>query len=121
HRQLLLGLGVDDPDLLAEATSPAEVPGGTVVPADPYLLCLGRVDQHKGSHLLAALFSSYKERHPGPLRLVFAGPVVDAPAHHADIDVVGPVSDSEKWALLGRAVALVSPRSEERRVGEECR
>ena len=109
HRQLLLGLGVDDPDLLAEATSPAEVPGGTVVPADPYLLCLGRVDRHKGSHLLAALFSSYKERHPGPLRLVFAGPVVDAPAHHADIDVVGPVPDSEKWTLLGRAAALVSP------------
>jgi glycosyltransferase involved in cell wall biosynthesis len=109
HRQLLLGLGVDDPDALADAPSPADAPGGTVVPADPYLLCLGRVDRHKGSHLLAALFSSYKERHPGPLRLVFAGPVVDAPADHADVDVLGPVSDSEKWALLGRAEALVSP------------
>jgi glycosyltransferase involved in cell wall biosynthesis len=106
HRQLLLGLGVDDPDLLPAATDP---PDATVVPEAPYLLCLGRVDQHKGSHLLAALFSSYKERHPGPLRLVFAGPVVDAPAHHADIEVVGPVSESEKWALLDRAVALVSP------------
>jgi glycosyltransferase involved in cell wall biosynthesis len=116
HRQLLLGLGVDDPDALTDASAPTgatDLPVGTAVPADPYLVCLGRVDRHKGSHLLAALFAGYKERHPGPLRLVFAGPVVDAPPSHADIDVVGPVSDPEKWALLGRAVALVSPSARE--------
>ena len=45
---------------------------------EPYLLCLGRVEGHKGSRLLASLFAAYKDRRRGPLRLVFAGPVVEA-------------------------------------------
>lgn len=100
HRQLLLGLGVDDPDELADPAA---------INAAPYLVCLGRVDAHKGSRLLASMFATYKERHPGPLRLVFAGPVVEAPPGHPEIDIVGAVSDEEKWALLGGAIALVSP------------
>lgn len=101
--QLLLGLGVDDPDL---EPRPGE-PGG--VPTVPYLVCLGRVEGHKGSRLLASLFAAYKQRHPGPLRLVFAGPVVEAPNPHPEIDVLGPVDEATKWALLGGAVSLVSP------------
>ncbi len=101
HRQLLLGLGVDEP-------GPASS-GVLARPDVPYLVCLGRVDRHKGSLLLADLFAAYKRRRPGPLRLVFAGPVVEAPPDHPDIDVVGPVSEPEKWALLDGALALVSP------------
>jgi glycosyltransferase involved in cell wall biosynthesis len=100
HRQLLMGLGVDDPD---------QLPGEPTGAGRPYLLCLGRVDRHKGSSLLATLFASYKERHPGPLRLVFAGPVVEIPPSHPEVDVVGPVSEREKWSMLRGAVALVSP------------
>ena len=67
------------------------------------------MDGHKGTTLLAEYFARYKERHPGPLRLVLAGPVVDAPPTHPDVDVLGPVSEEEKWALLSEARALVSP------------
>ena len=88
----------------ATGVEPRPTPAG-----DPYLLCLGRVDRHKGTTLLAELFSAYKQRHPGPLRLVLAGPVVEAPADHPDIDVVGPVPEAQKWALLEGALALVSP------------
>ncbi len=103
HRQLLLGLGVDDPP-----RRPAgQPPGGP--PDAPFLVCLGRVDEKKGTTLLASLFARYKERHPGPLRLVLAGPVVEAPPSHPDVEVVGPVGEGEKWGLLERAVALVSP------------
>ncbi len=123
HHQLLLGLGVDDPERRGrpEARGRPEVRGrpedgatggvGTdlVVPDGPYLVCLGRVDSHKGTTLLARYFARYKERRPGPLRLVLAGPVVDAPAAHPDVDVVGPVSDDDKWVLLAGASALVSP------------
>ena len=104
QHQLLLGLGVDDPDEMAT---------GRTGRGDPYLLCLGRVDGHKGSRLLASLFAAYKARHPGSLRLVFAGPVVDAPPVHPEIDVVGPVSEEQKWSLLAQAVALVSPSARE--------
>ena len=79
------------------------------MPDVPYLVCLGRVDGHKGTSLLAAYFARYKERRPGPLRLVLAGPVVEAPPAHPDIDVVGPVSEAAKWDLLAGATALVSP------------
>ncbi len=93
--------------------APADEPGDPIPAAgqvgDPYLVCLGRVDRHKGTSLLADLFSAYKQRHPSALRLVLAGPVVDAPEPHPDVDVVGPVSDHQKWALLEGAVALVSP------------
>ncbi len=106
HRQLLLGLGVDDPAPTDGPADPIPVAGHT---GDPYLVCLGRVDRHKGTSLLADLFSAYKQRHQSSLRLVLAGPVVDAPEPHPDVDVVGPVSDSQKWALLEGAVALVSP------------
>lgn len=104
HRQLLLGLGVDDPE-----DHPWDGSGEGGPPDDPYLVCLGRVDQHKGSLSLASMFAAYKARHPGPLRLVYAGPVVEAPDPHPDIDVLGSVSEAVKWALLRRAVALVSP------------
>jgi glycosyltransferase involved in cell wall biosynthesis len=104
HRQLLLGLGVDDPDRRDPATA---VSPGT--DDDPYLLCLGRVEPKKGTSLLASLFARYKERRAGPLRLVMAGPIVDAPGEHPDVDLVGSVSDDEKWALLEGAVALVAP------------
>ena len=110
HRQLLLGLGVDDPGHdpapTDEPVDPIPVAGQS---ATPICVCLGRVDRHKGTSLLADLFSAYKQRHPGALRLVLAGPVVEAPEAHPDIDVVGPVSEPQKWALLEGAVALVSP------------
>jgi len=129
HRQLLLGLGVDDPDdpdvsgvsgvsggpatgaagarTAASGPAPADLPHP--VPDVPFLCCLGRVDGHKGTNLLAEYFARYKARRPGPLRLVLAGPVVDAPPLHADIDLVGPVTEADKWALLTDAAAVVSP------------
>jgi len=75
----------------------------------PYLLCLGRVDEGKGTAVLARFFAAYKRRRPGPLALVFAGPVVHAPPAHPDIVTTGEVSDAEKWSALAGAVALVNP------------
>jgi glycosyltransferase involved in cell wall biosynthesis len=75
----------------------------------PFLLCLGRVDDGKGSRLLAELFVRYKERRPSDLQLVFAGPVVHAPPAHRDIVVLGAVDEATKWGLLRDAHAMVSP------------
>ena len=75
----------------------------------PYILCLGRVDDGKGARLLAQCFAHYKERRGGPLRLVFAGPVINAPDAHPDIVVAGPVDESVKWGLLRGGLALVTP------------
>ena len=108
HREIVIGLGSDpqpgDPHAAREQMGLDE---------RPYLLCLGRVDDGKGAAMLARFFLEYKRRHPGPLRLVFVGPVVHRPPEHDDIVVAGPVGEATKWGALRGAVALVSPSAYE--------
>ena len=104
-RQQVVGLGIDEPPGAEDRT-----PAPELHPGDrPYLLCLGRVDRLKGSDLLVGWFAAYKDRHPGPLRLVMAGPVAHTPPAHPDVVVTGPVDEEVKWALLRGSQALVSP------------
>lgn len=103
--QIELGLGV---------TAGVPAPTAEVVPEGvPYLLCLGRVDEGKGVHALVGHFAHYKRLHPGDLRLVIAGPVVNAPPEHPDVVLTGPVTEADKWRLLADATALVSPSPNE--------
>lgn len=97
-RQIVLGLGVDDP-----------VEGGVSPVEGPYLLFVGRVDDGKGTGMLAEYFATYKQRHPGPVRLVLAGRVYDTPPAHADIDLIGEVDEATKWALYRGAMGFVHP------------
>jgi glycosyltransferase involved in cell wall biosynthesis len=105
----VVGLGVDPAPGDAAAAR-----GALGLDDDPYVLCLGRVDDGKGARLLAECFASYRARRPGaPLRLVYAGPVVHAPAAHPGIVVAGRVDEATKWGLLRGALALVSPSAYE--------
>lgn len=98
---LVLGLGVEPP---------ASPPDPAALGIDePYLLCVGRVDESKGTGLLAQAFAAYKARRPGPLKLVFAGQVVDRPVEHPDVVVAGPVPEDVKWGGYAGAVGLVQP------------
>lgn len=108
RRQLVLGLGVEPmPGDAAAARAAAGLDDR------PYLLCLGRVDDGKGARVLYECFTAYKRRRPGPLALVFAGPVVHRPPDHPDVIVTGPVDEPVKWGLLRGAHALVSPSAYE--------
>lgn len=102
--QIVLGLGVDQ-------AAGGGRPGGEVLGiADrPYLVSVGRVDDHKGSSMLAAFFRTYKERHPGPLALALVGPVSAKIDSHPDIVVTGSVSEADKWDIVRGAVVSVSP------------
>jgi glycosyltransferase involved in cell wall biosynthesis len=103
--QIVLGLGSDpaDGDPVSAATSVGLAPG------TPYLLCVGRVDEGKGTATLARFFATYKQRRPSDLKLVFVGPVVHRPSAHGDIVVAGRVDEEVKWGLLRGARLLVSP------------
>jgi glycosyltransferase involved in cell wall biosynthesis len=103
--QLVVGLGVDP----AVSTDDAAFRAASGIGQRPYLLCLGRVDEGKGTAVLAHFFSAYKRRRPGPLTLVFAGPVVHRPADHPDIVVTGELTEPLKWSALAGATALVNP------------
>ncbi len=106
--QLVLGIGVE-----GQSGDPAAARAAVGLGDRPYLLCLGRVDDGKGTGMLAAFFAAYKERHPGPLALVFAGPVKNPPAPHPDIVVAGAVDEPTKWGLLRGAQMLVNPSAME--------
>lgn len=75
----------------------------------PFLVVVGRVDPAKGSGELFDFFVTYKERHPGPLRLVVVGEAVDPPPPHPDVVVTGFVDDGVKRGAVDAALALVQP------------
>jgi glycosyltransferase involved in cell wall biosynthesis len=121
--QVLIGLGVEEPGSAeaagvdAQAAVRASVGVGVGGDDEPYLICIGRVDDQKGTGMLWRWFRTYKERHPGPLKLVFVGQVVDAPEPAAgsaeDIVLTGMVDEATKWALLRGARVSVAPSPHE--------
>jgi glycosyltransferase involved in cell wall biosynthesis len=102
--QVLVGLGVEE-----VAGSADEARAACGLGDVPYLLYIGRVDDKKGTGILWRYFRAYKERHPGPLKLVLVGQVVNAPEVADDIVVTGMVDDELKWGLLRGAVGLAAP------------
>jgi len=108
---VVVGLGVDAPESPPDASAARRALG--LDDDEPFLLCVGRVDEGKGARLLAESFAAYKERRPGPLKLVFIGQVVDRPAERADVVVAGMVDDAVKWGAYAAASALVQPSPNE--------
>ncbi len=105
--QIVMGLGVDP------RPGAPDVRSQLALGDRPYLCCVGRVDDEKGTGALWRFFGRYKERHPGPLALVLAGQVIDRPPAHPDVVVTGPIDEALKWGLLSGALALVSPSPRE--------
>jgi len=104
--QLVVGIGIEPGPRATNADDVGERLG---IGDRPYLLCLGKTLRAKGTSALADAFRVHKQRHPGPLALVFAGPIVDPVDTGPDVLALGPVAEDAKWALLRRAHALVSP------------
>ncbi len=107
---LTLGLGLDPPAVAPDAGSARAAAG---LGDRPYLVCVGRVDDGKGTGLLARWFAAYKQRRPGPLALVLVGQVKDRPPAHPDLVLTGRVDEAGKWGLLAGASAFVSPSPNE--------
>jgi len=106
--QLVLGLGIEEHEGDAGAARDALGIGDA-----PYVVCVGRVDPSKGTTTLGQFFAAYKERHPGPLKLVLVGQVVEPPPAHPDIVCTGLVSEEVKWGALRGAEVYVTPSAYE--------
>jgi glycosyltransferase involved in cell wall biosynthesis len=79
----------------------------------PYLLYCGRVDPNKGCRELFEYFMTFKQQHPGKLRLIITG-VDDMPVpEHEDIEFRGFVSAEEKFRLMSGAMLFVTPSPNE--------
>lgn len=75
----------------------------------PYVVSVGRVDEHKGSSMLAAFFTTYKKRHPGPLALALVGPRAASIPEDEDIVLTGSVSEADKCDIVRDAMISISP------------
>ncbi|MEI8050631.1 MAG: glycosyltransferase family 4 protein [Actinomycetes bacterium] len=106
--QIVLGLGTN------HAVGRGR-PGGVVagIGDRPYVVSVGRVDEQKGSVMLARFFTEFKKRNPGPLALVFVGPVSATIPDHPDLVVTGIVDEEDKWDLIGDALVSISPSAME--------
>jgi glycosyltransferase involved in cell wall biosynthesis len=102
--QIELGLGVSP--VVDGGRSGGEVLG---IGDRPYVVSVGRVDEHKGSSMLAAFFSLYKKRHPGPLALALVGPRAASIPEHQDIVLTGAVSEGDKCDIVRDAIVSISP------------
>lgn len=107
-RQIVLGLGIEEGE-----GDPGAARSDLGLGTRPYLLYVGRVDDGKGTGMLARFFAAYKARRPGPLALVLAGPVIDPPPGHPDVIVAGPVDDATKWGAYRGAIGFVHPSAYE--------
>lgn len=76
---------------------------------DPYLVYVGRVDPGKGSLEAYEYFLTYKERNPGPLRLVVVGDQVVPLEPHPDVVLTGFLDDQAKDDALAGSVAFLQP------------
>ncbi|MDP9442116.1 MAG: glycosyltransferase, partial [Actinomycetota bacterium] len=76
---------------------------------EPYLLYLGRIDPAKGADELIEYFNAYKQRSPGPLKLVLAGEAVRPARGHPDVVVTGFLDEAAKRGALAGSLALVHP------------
>jgi glycosyltransferase involved in cell wall biosynthesis len=75
----------------------------------PYLACVGRTDPSKGSSELFDFFTTYKQRRPGPLALVYIGEEVQKLPRDPDVVMTGYVHGDTRHAGIKGAQALVQP------------
>ena len=74
---------------------------------DPYLVMIGRADAGKGTYEALEMFRTFKDRHPGPLKLVMIGEKADS--QRSDIVTTGFCSEIDKHRALSGASALIQP------------
>jgi glycosyltransferase involved in cell wall biosynthesis len=78
-------------------------------PDEPFVLCLGKVERSKGTHLLVDLWQLYRRRRPDAPRLVLVGPVNEDLPGGAGVLVAGGQPEETKWGALSACRFLVSP------------
>jgi glycosyltransferase involved in cell wall biosynthesis len=74
-----------------------------------FVLCVGRVERSKGTHVLADMWRLYRGRRPDAPRLVVLGPVHDPLVGDDDVTVAGPQSEQVKWGALAASDVVINP------------
>ena len=93
----------------ARAIPARHAPRWASAPGEPFVLCVGRVERAKGSHVLAELWRLYRQRRPSAPRLVLLGPVHEG--LEATTTSSSPVGNpkSVKWGALQACEFAITP------------
>ncbi len=75
----------------------------------PYLVCVGRVEEGKGTPELVDYFDEYVSRHGTDLQLVLVGRNVANVKRKRNVVLADYVDEELKWSLLAHAELLVQP------------
>jgi glycosyltransferase involved in cell wall biosynthesis len=105
-----LGLGIDTPDSWDDVESARAQFG---LSDQPYVVCVGRVENGKGARALDAFHRLYCERHADAPVLVFVGPASEKLDPHPKIVMTDTVDEATKWALVEGAEVSISPSAME--------
>jgi glycosyltransferase involved in cell wall biosynthesis len=76
---------------------------------DPFLLYAGRLTEAKNLLELFSFFLGYKERRPGPLKLVLMGEGALPVPQHKDVLTIGYQSERDKLDVYAAATVLCQP------------
>jgi glycosyltransferase involved in cell wall biosynthesis len=77
--------------------------------ADPFVLCVGRVEEAKGIGDVVAHFAALRAIDSRPLSLVLAGPIAMALPARDDVVALGLIAERDKWDALAAAEFVVVP------------
>jgi len=80
-----------------------------LAPGERFVLCVGRVERAKGSHVLADLWHLYRRRRPSAPRLVLLGPVNERLESDDDVVVTGRQPEDVKWGALRACEFAITP------------
>ena len=80
-----------------------------LTPDEPFVLCVGRVERAKGSHVLADMWRLYRRRRPHGPRLVLIGPVHEGLETDRDVIVAGRQPEDVKWGALRGCEFAITP------------
>lgn len=120
-KSTIVGEGVEVPEITGSGHWQSRSP---VLSDDPYVLCLGRKERGKNSHLLLDAFRHFKTQHPASrLKLVYAGMGrMNLDGLQGQAFDMGVVSEADKLVLLDGCRALFQPSENESfsRVMMEC-
>ncbi len=105
----VLGIGADLDAAGAGADGGAAFRRAYGLGADPYLLCLGRVDASKGAPELVEWFGMYCLRRGRRVRLALVGDPVERLALPPGVVLTGIVDEGMKGSALSGALVLVQP------------
>lgn len=99
----VIGVGLDPAPLV----EPREFRQKFGLGDDPYVAMIGRADAGKGTYEALEMFRAFKDRHPGPLKLVMIGE--KAESQRPDVITTGFCSEVDKHRALSGASALIQP------------